>query len=145
MFVALDRIYIRKGFDVLAGIVQHQLGLDPINGHIVLFVNKRGNLMKLLFFDRIVWAVLYSDARPHRFLTPEESELPLAALRPLDEQPHEVTRGAPPILRDRLTYLAALMVLNTGMRRNEILTDPPVGGRALEAWAAGCARREREA
>ena len=56
LFVALDRIDMRKGFDALAAIVQHQLGLDPLRGHIVLFVNKRGNLMKLLFFDRTGWA-----------------------------------------------------------------------------------------
>jgi len=62
------------------------------------------------------------DRQPHRFLTPEESEALLAALRPLDEQPHRVTRGAPPVTRDRLSYLAIAMALNTGMRRGEILS-----------------------
>ena len=62
------------------------------------------------------------DRKPHRFYTPEESERVLAALRPLDEQPHVVTRGKPPIYRDWLTYLAVLMALNAGLRKNEILT-----------------------
>lgn len=62
------------------------------------------------------------DRRPHRFLTTEQSVALLDALRPLDAQPHVVTRGKPPIQRDRLTYLAVLFALNTGARRNEILT-----------------------
>ena len=59
LFVALEPVDMRKRFDGLAAIMQHQLGLDPLGGHIVMFVNKRGNLMKLLFFDRTGWAVLY--------------------------------------------------------------------------------------
>lgn len=62
------------------------------------------------------------DAKPHRFLSPEESKRLLSALKPFDEQPHVVTRGKPPINRDRLTYLAVLMALNLGMRKREILT-----------------------
>lgn len=70
LFVALDRIDMRKGFDALAAVVQHQLGLDPLRGHIVLFVNKRGNLMKLLFFDRTGWAVLYKRLERGTFQLP---------------------------------------------------------------------------
>ncbi|MFZ5477696.1 MAG: tyrosine-type recombinase/integrase [Myxococcota bacterium] len=62
------------------------------------------------------------DRKPHRFLTPEQSVKLLEALRPLDAQPHVVTRGAPPVTRDRLTYLAVLMALNLGMRKGEILS-----------------------
>lgn len=62
------------------------------------------------------------DRKPHRFLSPDESVRLLAELRPLDVQPHVVTRGAPPICRDRLTYLAVLMALNLGMRKGEILS-----------------------
>ena len=62
------------------------------------------------------------DRKPPRFLTPEESVALLDALRPFDEQPHKVTRGKPPINRDRLTYLAVLMGLNLGARKGEILT-----------------------
>ena len=63
-----------------------------------------------------------NDRRPHRFLTAEESVMLLDAVRPLDKQPHKVTRGRPPQRRDRLSYLAILMALNTGARRGEILT-----------------------
>ncbi len=73
LFVALDRVDMRKGFDALAAIVQHQLGLDPMAGHIVMFVNKRGNLMKLLFFDRTGWAVLYKRLERGTFQLPPKT------------------------------------------------------------------------
>lgn len=62
------------------------------------------------------------DRRPHRYLTEAESVALLDALRPLDRQPHRVTRGRPPIRRDRRTYVAIVMALNTGGRKGEILT-----------------------
>lgn len=67
------------------------------------------------------------------YLTPEQSVRVLDALRPLAVQPHQVTRGRPPILRDRLSYAAVLMALNTGMRKGEILSR----GWEDVLWAAG--------
>lgn len=66
--------------------------------------------------------VRQKGAKPHRCFTPEQCVALLEALRPLSEQPHVVTRGAPPICRDRLTYLAVLLALNLGMRKGEILS-----------------------
>jgi len=71
LFVALDPVDMRKGFDSLAALAQHQLGLDPLRGHIVMFTNKRGNLMKLLFFDRSGWAVLYKRLESGTFQIPK--------------------------------------------------------------------------
>lgn len=63
-----------------------------------------------------------TDRRTHRFLSDDECRRLLDALAPLDVQPHRVTRGRPPILRDRLTYLAVLAALNLGLRKGEILS-----------------------
>ena len=62
------------------------------------------------------------DQPNRKFLRDDETVALLNALRPLDKQPHKVTRGRPPIRRDRLTYLAVLVALNTGARKGEILT-----------------------
>ena len=50
---------MRKSFDGLAAVVQGQLGLDPLSGHLVLFRNRRGNLLKILYFDRAGFTILY--------------------------------------------------------------------------------------
>ena len=74
LFVALDPVDMRKGFNALAAIVQHPLQLDPLGGDIVLFVNKRGNLMKLLFFDRTGWAYLYKRLERGTFQLPDAQQ-----------------------------------------------------------------------
>ena len=71
LFVALDPVDMRKGFDGLAAVAQQQLGLDLLAGHLVLFINKRRNLMKLLFFDRTGWAVLYKRLERGTFQLPK--------------------------------------------------------------------------
>jgi integrase len=63
-----------------------------------------------------------NDRRPIPLLTRDQAERLLQELRPFDVQPHRVTRGRPPINRDPLTYLAIVMILNTGMRKGEALT-----------------------
>lgn len=66
--------------------------------------------------------VKLTDAKPHRFLTTDETHALLAALDPNRPQPHDVTRGKPPLQRDPYAWLAVLTALNTGMRRGEILS-----------------------
>ena len=59
--IALDRhtrIYaytkptdMRKGFNGLSGLVRGELGADPTDGSLFLFVNRRRDRMKILHFD----------------------------------------------------------------------------------------------
>jgi transposase len=48
---------MRGSFDSLAGAVR-RLGLDPVDGHLYLFLNKRRRLAKALWFDGSGWCVL---------------------------------------------------------------------------------------
>jgi len=73
IYVALDPVDMRKGFDSLAAIAEHQLQLDPIAGDLVLYRNKRGHLMKLLFHDRSGWAYLYKRLESGTFQLPPVS------------------------------------------------------------------------
>jgi transposase len=52
MFLADRPVDFRKGFDGLAAIVEHQFGLEPISGQVFVFLNKRANQVRLLFWDR---------------------------------------------------------------------------------------------
>jgi transposase len=42
---------MRKGFDGLSGIVRSELGGDPTDGSLFLFVNRRRDRLKMLHFD----------------------------------------------------------------------------------------------
>ncbi|MCG5531717.1 IS66 family insertion sequence element accessory protein TnpB [Halorhodospira halochloris] len=42
---------MRKSYDSLASIVRYQLGADPLSGHGFIFINRRRNQLKMLYFD----------------------------------------------------------------------------------------------
>ncbi len=48
---------LRRGYDGLAAIVQGAMGEDPLSGSLFVFVNKRGNRIKLLYWDRDGYAI----------------------------------------------------------------------------------------
>lgn len=48
---------LRRGYDGLAAIVQDAMGEDPLSGSLFIFVNKRGNRIKLLYWDRDGYAI----------------------------------------------------------------------------------------
>ena len=51
IWLATGATDMRKGFDGLAGLVQTVLGEDPFNGHLFVFRGRRGDLIKLLWYD----------------------------------------------------------------------------------------------
>lgn len=57
VFVAVEALDMRGSFDALAGAVR-RLGLDPVDGHLYLFMNKRRRIAKALWFDGSGWCVL---------------------------------------------------------------------------------------
>jgi transposase len=50
---------MRKSFDGLAALASGNLALNPLSGHLFVFVNKRRDRIKILYWDRdglAVWA-----------------------------------------------------------------------------------------
>jgi transposase len=71
IYAALDPVDMRKSHHGLAAVVRDQLELDPLSGHLVLFTNKRGNLLKVLFFDRTGLALLFKRLEQGSFQLPK--------------------------------------------------------------------------
>jgi transposase len=51
IFVGLEAVDMRKGFEGLYGLVRDQLGQDPLSGHLFLFTNRSRTRLKALAWD----------------------------------------------------------------------------------------------
>jgi transposase len=59
VYLAKQPADMRKSFDGLAALASGSLALDPLSGHLFVFVNKRRDRIKILYWDRdglAVWA-----------------------------------------------------------------------------------------
>lgn len=52
IYVATEPADLRKGFDGLSALVQRDLGHDPMQGGVYVFLNRRLTQMRALFWDR---------------------------------------------------------------------------------------------
>jgi transposase len=50
---------LRKGFDTLAELVRQQLQRDPLSGQLFVFRNRRGDRLKLLYWDEDGFVIVY--------------------------------------------------------------------------------------
>jgi transposase len=59
IFLCTRDVDLRKSFDGLSGLVHDCFGQDPLCGHLFLFLNRRRDRIKLLYFDRDGLAIWY--------------------------------------------------------------------------------------
>lgn len=76
---------MRCGFDGLAAIVRNTLGLNPLSGGLFLFLGRRRDRIKILFWDRDDYA-LYSKRL-------EKGRFP----RPVVTRPMDTSVSGPPV------------------------------------------------
>jgi transposase len=65
---------MRKSFDGLSGLVQECFGQDLLTGHLFLFVNRRRDRIKILYFDRDGLVIWYKRLEVGSFEMPRTAE-----------------------------------------------------------------------
>lgn len=73
VFFAVEPIDMRGSFDALAGRVR-RMNLDPGDGHLYVFVNRRRNLMKILFFEWSGWCLFAKRLERGTYQLPATAE-----------------------------------------------------------------------
>ena len=70
IFVAAGATDMRKGFDGLQGVVTGILEQDSLSGHLFLFVNRRRDKLKILYWDGDGLAIWYRRLEQGTFQMP---------------------------------------------------------------------------
>jgi transposase len=70
VFLALEPADMRKSFDSLAALVEQELQLDPLAGHLFVFRSKRGDRLKILYWDTRGYALWYTRLEEGTFRFP---------------------------------------------------------------------------
>jgi len=74
VWLAAGATDMRKGFDSLAAQAQSVLGQDPFSGHVFCFRGRRGDLVKLLWWDGDGLCLFAKRLERGRFVWPRAEE-----------------------------------------------------------------------
>ena len=80
IFVCAERQDMRRSFDALALVIREGLSLDPESGAPFVFASKRGNRVKVLWFDRNGYCILYKRLHRASFELPDIGSASHAAI-----------------------------------------------------------------
>lgn len=82
IFVCTEAVDMRYGFDRLAAVARERIGEDPQTGAALFaFANRARNRVKLLWFDRNGYCMLYKRFHRALLVVPEPENGDLAAVR----------------------------------------------------------------
>ena len=70
IFISTQPTDMRKGFDGLSSIVEHQWGDRPTSGDLFVFSNRRQTLLKMLYWDIDGFAIWYKRLEAGTFRIP---------------------------------------------------------------------------
>jgi transposase len=74
IYIAVEAVDMRKGFEGLYGLVRDELGADPLSGHLFLFSNRTRTRLKALVWDGSGLWVCAKRLEKGRFRWPEAQD-----------------------------------------------------------------------
>jgi transposase len=82
IYLGVDAIDMRKGFNGLYGLVRDRLGQDPLSGHLFLFTNRSRTRIKALVWDGSGLWICAKRLEKGRFAWPSTPEAGSIMMRP---------------------------------------------------------------
>jgi transposase len=81
IYLCVEPVDMRKGFEGLFGLVRDQLGQDPLSGHLFLFTNRTRTRVKALVWDGTGLWVCAKRLERGRFGWPEATDSRSVSMR----------------------------------------------------------------
>lgn len=88
IFVAVEPVDLRRGFDGLAAVTRSVIKEDPLSGHLFVFLNRRRDRAKILVWERSGFWLLFKRLEKGRFVLPSDAS---AGARHLEVEASELT------------------------------------------------------
>ena len=70
IYIATGKVDMRKSIDGLSLLVSEVLNNNPLSGHLFVFCNKRGDKLKILYWDRNGFCLWYKRLEKSVFRLP---------------------------------------------------------------------------
>jgi len=70
IYLGAEPTDMRKGFDSLAYLVESSMALDPLSGHLFVFRSRRGDRIKVLYWDADGYVLWYKRLERGNFPFP---------------------------------------------------------------------------
>jgi transposase len=74
VYLRIEATDMRKSFDGLEVIGREVMRADPLSGHLLVFLNRRRTLVKILYFDRNGWVIVAKRLSKGTFVLPTQDE-----------------------------------------------------------------------
>jgi transposase len=81
IWIAAGVTDLRRGFDGLSALVQTKLEQSPFSGHVFVFRGRRGDLIKVLWWDGDALCLFAKRLERGRFVWPQASDGTVALTR----------------------------------------------------------------
>ena len=82
IYLGVDAVDMRKGFDGLHGLVRDELGHEPLSGHLFLFTNRNRTRIKVLVWDGSGLWVCAKRLEKGQFAWPSGPQASSVSMRP---------------------------------------------------------------
>lgn len=74
IYLRPGRTDMRKSFNGLTGIIQNEVKLDPFSHSLFAFCNRKGNIVKLIYWDRNGFCIWQKRLERDRFPWPDSEK-----------------------------------------------------------------------
>lgn len=71
IFLCKEPTDMRRGFDSLSAMTRSLIQMDPLSGHLFVFRNRRRDRVKILYWDRSGFWILYKRLEKGTFCFPD--------------------------------------------------------------------------